>query len=127
MLRQHLQKFLRRHIVLRHPLLKGLVEDTDILPFIIEAWLALKAFQDPVHLFRLDPVLSQLRDHGFHLADVAVFLHTSSEKGQLFLVLHGAATDHQIFSGLLEDPPPVRPQVLQNPEGQTLKAQHINI
>ena len=46
MLRQHLQKFLRRHIVLRHPLLKGLVEDTDILPFIIEAGLALKAFQD---------------------------------------------------------------------------------
>ena len=70
-LAERLQRFLRRDVFSLQLLLEAFVEKLDILQLIKEGRLLLRPLQKPLHLLRVDIILRQLRDHGFHLLQIS--------------------------------------------------------
>ena len=70
---QYVQQFLLCNIFVRQIVLKSFVYRPDIRQFVIQVALRLQSFQKFIQLLHADPVLGELGDYGFHLADIPLF------------------------------------------------------
>ena len=123
----HIQDFLRGHVPLPQIFPESPVNHLDVLQLVKQHRLPGGNLQQLIHPGRADIVLHQLGDQGFHLADRSRLLQTVPQHLQIFPLLLHYPLQHQGFPGILQHRPGVSAHLLENPVGEALKAEHVDI